>query len=86
MEAFKKPDEWIGTQFSLPFSNYFADFRHSLGTLGKEMRILTDLYTPREFVKICQEESGKTVKLIDTSREAFEQTQHVKELHEIWSK
>lgn len=50
------------------------------------MRIMTDVYTPREFVKIVEEESGKTIKFHEISDEAFDKIKDIPELYELWGK
>lgn len=50
------------------------------------MKIMTNLFTPREFIKVVEEESGKKIKLHEVSFEEFDKAAAIPGLHELWAK
>lgn len=50
------------------------------------MRILTNIFTPREFVKVLEKESGKKINYHEVSFEDFDKIQYVPGLQEAWAK
>lgn len=50
------------------------------------MRILTYILTPREFVKVLEEESGKKINYHEVTFEDFNKIKDVPEQHEAWAK
>ncbi len=53
---------------------------------GKDMKIMTNLFTPREYVKVAEEESGKKIKLHEVTFEDFDKAAAIPGLHELWAK
>ncbi len=47
---------------------------------------MTDVLTPREFVKIVEEETGESIRYHEISNEAFDKIKDVPELYELWAK
>lgn len=52
----------------------------------KDMKIMTNIFTPRDLVKIFEEESGKKVNYQETSFEEFDKVADAPGMHEMWAK
>jgi len=63
LEAFKKPESWI----------------------GKDMRIVHDIVTAQKFFEALKEISGKNIKYVEISVEAFDKFQHVPGMEDLWA-
>jgi hypothetical protein len=63
-------------------------FRNPTAWLNEDMNVQSETFTPRQLVQCIREVSGKQVKLVETTREAFESLKDTKELYtyELWSK
>lgn len=52
----------------------------------KDINVLVEVYSVREFIKVVEEISGIKIDFEPTSFEDFAKTKDVKELHELWAK
>lgn len=59
-------------------------FKDPAKWIGKDIRIVSDVYTPREFVDIVSDVTGRKVKLVETTRERFVSAKPIME--ELWNK
>jgi len=60
-----------------------AAFKDPKTWLGKDMRVLPVVYTPREYVKVVKEVTGREIELVETSRERFNGMKSAME--ELWN-
>jgi hypothetical protein len=60
--------------------------KHPETWLDKDLRIQADIFTPREYVRCVNEVSGKEVRLVEVTREAFLAMKDLKEYYELWGK
>lgn len=63
-------------------------FKHPETWIGKDFRVQSDVFTPREFVKCISDTSGTQIEYVETTREAFNGLRDVKDTitHELWAK
>lgn len=54
--------------------------------LGKDIRVISEIITPRDIVKTYSALSGKQIKLHEVSAEAFAGMKNVPGLEELWAK
>lgn len=59
-------------------------FKDSAKWIGKDIRIIADIYTPREYVNIVSEVTGRKINFVETTRERFNSAKPIME--ELWNK
>lgn len=73
LAAFKDPGRWIGSFCA--YSVYFVSISLCLlgerNVPGKDIKILTEIFTPRQLVALLEEVSGKKIELKEISYETF---------------
>ena len=75
----KKPDEYIGTKNAISCLGV-----HSSPSIGKDIRVISDIFTPRDIVKAISDVVGKEVVLKEIDRAAFDANKE--EDYELWAK
>ena len=80
--AFKNPDKWLSELINLSKRHEFI----ICVTSDQDMRVQTEVATPRQFVALLEKASGKSIKIVETDAERFEKARSLPNVEELWSK
>ena len=84
VQAFKNPNKWLSKIILIHTIFTLTSLRNPYS--DKDIKVISDIITPKDVVAIISEYAKKPVHLKEVSTEAFGALKGVPQMHEFWAK